>query len=86
MSNRRDFLQGTAAWGAGLFAAQRAAAESTAYYGKATAQVAARGGYLGVSSGSLSKVATHVESLRKVPVITTDRTAKAGRQRCYGRA
>lgn len=72
MPNRRDFLQNTAALSAGLFAAQRATAESSAHSGNVTTQVAARGGYLGVSSGSLSKVATHTGPFGNVPVVTTD--------------
>ncbi len=35
-------------------------------------QVAARGGYAGISSGSLSKLDTHVGAVPNTPVITTD--------------
>jgi FtsP/CotA-like multicopper oxidase with cupredoxin domain len=72
MPNRRDFLQSTAALSAGLFAAQRATAESSAHSGNVTTQFAARGGYLGVSSDSLSKVGTQTGTLANVPVVTTD--------------
>ena len=72
MSNRRDFLQTTAALSAGLFGASRAAAESTSPVKSFTSQVAPRGGYLGVSSGSLSKVDAHAEPVRTTPVVTTD--------------
>ncbi len=72
MPNRRDFLQTTAALSAGLFATNRAAAESGLHTSSFTSQVAARGGYLGVSSGSLSKVDTHAEAVSTTPVVTTD--------------
>ncbi len=56
MANRRSFLQSTFGLGAGLFAS-RAVAETTHNSPHTpTSQVAARGGYQGISSGSLSKV------------------------------
>ncbi len=72
MPNRRNFLQTTAALSAGLFAANRATAESTPHTNSFTSQVAARGGYLGVSSGSLSRVDTHNGPIGTTPVVTTD--------------
>ena len=72
MPNRREFLHGTAALGAGLFATGRASATSTLHPGNFTPQVYPRGGYLGVSSGSLSKLDTHTGPVRTVPVVTPD--------------
>jgi FtsP/CotA-like multicopper oxidase with cupredoxin domain len=74
MSNRRNFLQGTAGWTAGLFAANQTIAHSTTtILNESTAQVALRGGYMGTSSGSLSKTDTHAAAVvRTVPVVTTD--------------
>jgi FtsP/CotA-like multicopper oxidase with cupredoxin domain len=73
MPNRRTFLQRAAAIGAGLFAANPTIAEATpAQATHTTAQVAARGGYLGRSSGSLSKVDHRIAPERTVPVVTTD--------------
>lgn len=72
MSTRRNFLQRTAALSAGLFAANRAASASTTHSSAPTAQVKARGGYLGTASGSLSKVETQPGPYRAVPVVTTD--------------
>ncbi len=72
MPNRRDFLQGTAALSASLLAANRADAESTHRTVNSTTQVHAQGGYLGVSSGSLSKVDAHSRPMSSVPVVTTD--------------
>ena len=72
MSTRRNFLQRTAAFSAGLFAANRAASADTHHSGAPTAQVKARGGYLGGASGSLSKVETHAGPLTNTPVVTTD--------------
>ncbi len=72
MSTRRNFLQRTAALSAGLFAANRAADASTSQASAPSAQVAARGGYLGASSGSLSKVETRPSLFPNVPVVTTD--------------
>jgi FtsP/CotA-like multicopper oxidase with cupredoxin domain len=74
MSTRRNFLQRTAALSAGLFAANRAASASThpQHSSAPTAQVAAEGGYLGSSSGSLSKVETRPGPFTTVPVVTTD--------------
>ncbi len=71
MPNRRDFLQSTAALGAGLLAANTATAESSRQV-SSTSQTAPSGGYRGVSSGSLSKVDTHNGPVRTTPVITTD--------------
>ena len=66
MSNRRTFLQSAAALTAGLFAMPRPsqAAEPT--------QAAPAGGYLGVSSGSLSKLDRHAGPVATQSVITTD--------------
>ncbi len=74
MSTRRSFLQRTAAFGAGLFAARRAeAAVPSAPSTNPTVQVAARGGYLGEASSSLSKLDSHsAGEARTVPVVTTD--------------
>ena len=73
MSDRRSFLQRAAALGAGLFASQQAiAAEGTPHSLNPTQQVAARGGYLGTASGSLSKLDTHPGPVSNTPVITTD--------------
>ncbi len=58
MPNRRDFLQSTAALGAGLITATTATAESSRAL-TSTTQNALSGGYRGVSSGSLSKADTH---------------------------
>ncbi len=71
MANRRSFLQSALGVGAGLFAG-RAAAEPTHPSNNPTHQVAAQGGYRGVSSGSLSKIDTHRGSVLNTPVITTD--------------
>ncbi len=71
MANRRSFLQSALGLGAGLFTS-RAAAESIHLTGNATTQVGASGGYGGNSSGSLSKVDTHIGSLSNIPVVTTD--------------
>ena len=72
MANRRSFLQSAATLSAGLFAANRASAESTHTFDNPTTQVAARGGYTGDSSGSLSKVELHSGPVHNIPVITTD--------------
>lgn len=71
MANRRSFLQSTLGLGAGLFAS-RAVAETTHTPNNPTSQVAARGGYLGESSGSLSKVETLRGPALNAPVVTTD--------------
>jgi FtsP/CotA-like multicopper oxidase with cupredoxin domain len=71
MANRRSFLQSTLGLGAGLFAS-RAVAETTHTHNNPTSQVAARGGYLGESSGSLSKVETLRGPALNAPVVTTD--------------
>ncbi len=71
MPNRRDFLQSTAALGAGLITATTATAESSRRL-TSTTQTALSGGYRGVSSGSLSKVDTHNGSVSNTPVVTTD--------------
>jgi FtsP/CotA-like multicopper oxidase with cupredoxin domain len=72
MPNRRDFLQSTATLGAGLFTAKNVVADSTFHLSNSTTQVAPSGGYLGSSSGSLSKIDTHSEVVRTPPVVTTD--------------
>ncbi len=73
MSTRRNFLQHTATLGAGIFAANSAGAAAThTLTPSSTTQLASRGGYLGVSSGSLSKVDVHPTGVRTVPVVTTD--------------
>ena len=71
MANRRSFLQSALGVGAGLFAS-RAVAEPTATSNHPTDQVAARGGYLGESSGSLSKVDHYRGTVFNTPVVTTD--------------
>jgi hypothetical protein len=71
MANRRSFLQSTFGLGAGLFAS-RAVAETTHNEPHTSSQVRAAGGYQGTSSGSLSKVDSHVGSVRTTPVVTTD--------------
>ena len=71
MANRRSFLQSTLGIGAGLFAS-RAIAEPTRSSTSHLTQVAATGGYEGVSSGSLSKVDTHRGPIANTPVVTTD--------------
>ncbi len=68
MPSRRFFLGRTAALSATLFAAKNADATPAA----PTSQVAPRGGYLGTSSGSLSKLDTHTGPVQTTPVITTD--------------
>ena len=55
----QEFLQRTAALGARLFTANRAANASTHRSSAPSEQVATRGGYLGNASGSLSKVYLH---------------------------
>jgi FtsP/CotA-like multicopper oxidase with cupredoxin domain len=73
MPNRRDFLQNTAALGASLFAATSATASTTTSHPASfTTQMANTGGYLGVSSGSLSKVDTRSAPARNTPVVTPD--------------
>ena len=71
MANRRYFLQATFGLGAGLFA-RRAIADPIHSPSDPTTQVAARGGYLGNSSGSLSKIDNHNGTVSNTPVITTD--------------
>ena len=71
MANRRTFLQTAFGAGAGLFAANRATAEST-HTLNTTTQVAAKGGYQGESSGSLSKVDERRGLAETAPVVTTD--------------
>ena len=68
MPSRRSFLGRTAALSATLFAAKNAEATPTT----PSSQVAARGGYLGTSSGSLSKLDTHAGPVTTTPTITTD--------------
>ncbi len=65
-------MHGTAALSAALFSADQAAASTTARPGTFTTQVAAHGGYLGVSSGSLSRVETRTGPAATTPVVTTD--------------
>lgn len=73
MSTRRNFLQHTVTLGAGLLAVDRAQAAGThALSSSFTSQLAVAGGYLGVSSGSLSKVDKAGAMVRTVPVVTTD--------------
>ncbi|MGB8579222.1 MAG: copper oxidase [Candidatus Sulfotelmatobacter sp.] len=71
MANRRFFLQTVFGAGAGLIAS-RASAERTDHSTSPTSQVAARGGYQGNSSGSLSKVDSRDGAVTHAPVITTD--------------
>ncbi len=71
MANRRSFLQSTFGLGAGLFAS-RAVAETTHNESHTSSQVAASGGYLGTSSGSLSKIDTRGGTVRTTSVVTTD--------------
>ena len=76
MANRRSFLQSAAALGAGIFASKTAQADvrgAVTAGGRAEVhQVAAKGGYLAVSSGSLSKLDARGDAPRTVPVVTTD--------------
>ena len=73
MSTRRNFLQHTATLGAGLLAVSNAEAAGThTLSSSSTSQIASTGGYLGVSSGSLSKVDTREAAVRTVPVVSTD--------------
>ncbi len=73
MSTRRNFLQHTATLGAGLFAVNRAEAAGTSTSSStSTTQIANTGGYLGVSSGSLSKVDHRTEPVTNTSVVTTD--------------
>lgn len=70
MANRRSFLQSTLGLGAAFMARNSAAASPSS--ANPLPQVAARGGYAGISSGSLSKVDTHAGPVTNRPVITTD--------------
>ncbi len=73
MSNRRSFLQRTAALSAGLFASRRTLLAETSHNPlNPTQQVAAQGGYLGTASGSLSKLDTHPGPVSNTPTVTTD--------------
>ena len=73
MSTRRNFLQHTATLGAGLFAVNSAQAAGTnTFSSSSTTQMASNGGYLGVSSGSLSKVEHRTGPATNTPVVTTD--------------
>ena len=72
MANRRSFLQSAFGLGAGLFASRTAVAETKPSSNHPTSQVAALGGYLGVSSGSLSKLDQHTGVIVNTPVVTTD--------------
>jgi FtsP/CotA-like multicopper oxidase with cupredoxin domain len=71
MSTRRTFLQHTATLGAGLIAVNRAEAAVThaEHSGSQSSNV---GGYLGISSGSLSKVNRRGAPDFNTPVVTTD--------------
>jgi FtsP/CotA-like multicopper oxidase with cupredoxin domain len=71
MANRRSFLQNTLGLGAGLFAG-RTVAHASPSQSIPVHQVADKGGYLGVSSRSLSKLTTHDGPVFNVPVVTTD--------------
>lgn len=71
MANRRFFLQTAFGAGAGLIAS-RASAERTDRSTSPATQVAARGGYQGNSSGSLSKLDSSDGAVTNTPVITTD--------------
>ncbi len=70
MANRRSFLQSTLGLGAALMARNAAAASTSS--SNPLPQVAARGGYAGISSGSLSKVDTHGGPVTNTSVVTTD--------------
>ncbi len=73
MSNRRSFLQRTAALSAGLFASRRTLLAETSHNPlNPTQQVAAQGGYLGTASGSLSKLDTHPGPVSNTLTVTTD--------------
>lgn len=73
MSTRRNFLQHTASLGAGLLAVKNAQAASPhTLSSSSTTQIASAGGYLGVSSGSLSKVDQRPIAAFNTPVVTTD--------------
>ncbi len=71
MANRRSFLQSALGLGAGVLTG-RAVAEPTHPPQPGVHQVEAQGGYLGISSGSLSKVDTRSEPAVTTPVITPD--------------
>ncbi len=71
MSTRRTFLQHTTALGAGLFAVNRAEATGT-HAAHSQSQSSSTGGYLGISSGSLSKVNHRGAPDFNIPVVTTD--------------
>ena len=72
MSSRRHFLQHTATLGAGFLAVGQTQAESTHMPSSSTTQVALTGGYLGVSSGSLSKTEPAGRPAFNTPVVTPD--------------
>ena len=72
MSTRRNFLQSTATIGAGFFAVKQAEAASTHMATSSTTQIASTGGYLGVSSGSLSKTEPAGRPAFNTPVVTPD--------------
>ncbi len=71
MSTRRTFLQRTATLGAGLLAVNRAEAAGT-HAGHSGSQASDAGGYLGISSGSLSKLNRPGAPDFNTPVVTTD--------------
>jgi FtsP/CotA-like multicopper oxidase with cupredoxin domain len=71
MSTRRNFLQHTATLGAGLIAVNRAEAAGT-HAVHSGSQSSSTGGYLGVSSGSLSKMNRRAAPDFNTPVVTTD--------------
>jgi FtsP/CotA-like multicopper oxidase with cupredoxin domain len=71
MSTRRNFLQHTATLGAGFLVVNgaEAAGPHTLHSGS---QSSSSGGYLGISSGSLSKVGRRNSPAFNTPVVTTD--------------
>jgi FtsP/CotA-like multicopper oxidase with cupredoxin domain len=71
MSTRRTFLQHTATLGAGLLAVNHAEAAVT-HAAHSESQSSSTGGYLGISSGSLSKVNRPGAPDFNTPVVTTD--------------
>jgi hypothetical protein len=71
MSTRRTFLQHTATLGAGLIAVNRAEAAGT-HAVHSGSQSSNTGGYLGISSNSLSKVNRRGAPDFNTAVVTTD--------------
>jgi hypothetical protein len=76
MSTRRTFLQHTATLGAGLLAVNRAEAAGT-HAENSGSQSSNNGGYLGISSGSLSKVNRPGTPERTWATFPTKRMAKS---------